>query len=169
MTAIIDRVRQVTMCGDEVNLRSTFIAPSTSLAAGEVYFALPAWAPHTHQPKRRPRLRASLFDSVARLVELMPNWDGYGGKVPSAGAVKMAVRFLAAMPDWVPDPQLLPATDGTVLLEWDRRGVELLLSLGDRGLDTAVVAIDGGDELEGPANALQDQILDALVALAERP
>lgn len=168
MTAIIDRRRQTTMSGDEVSLRTTFSAPSTSLSEGEVYFALPAWAPVPPLPSSGPRLRSSLFEPVARLVELMPDWDGYQGKAPSVASLNLAVRVLAALPSQVPDPRVLPSTDGGVLLEWETSGVELLLSLGDHGLQSAVVSIDGLDEHEGSAAGLHDEIIDALVTLADR-
>ena len=73
MTAIIDRRPQTTMSGDEVSLRTTFSAPSTSLSEGDVYFALPAWAPTPHLIAPQPRLRPSLFDPVARLAVMMFN------------------------------------------------------------------------------------------------
>lgn len=168
MTAIIDRGRQTTMSGDEVRLRSTFVVASTSLAAGDVYFALPGWAPLTHRPQHRAGLRGSLFDSFAGLAELLPNWDGYGANPPTVDALNLAARFLAALPDEVPDPRLLPATNGNVLVEWDTNGVELLLSLGEGEYGSAVVAIDGGDDLEGPVDVIHDQILHALVTLADR-
>ncbi len=168
VTAIIDRRHQTTMSGDEVRLRSPFIAPSTSLSAGEVYFALPAWAPVPYPPSPTAHLRPSLLESVARLVEIMPNWDGYEAKVPSTSALNLTARLLAALPDRVPDPQVLPSTDGGVLLEWDTSGVELLLSLDDRGLYDAVVSIDGSDEREGPASALREDIIEALLTLADR-
>jgi hypothetical protein len=168
MTAIIDRRPQTTMSGDEVSLRTTFSAPSTSLSEGDVYFALPAWAPTPHLIAPQPRLRPSLFDPVARLAELMPNWDGYQGKPPSAAVLKMTIRVLAALPPQVPDPEVLPSTDGGVLLEWDMSGVELLLGLDDQALHTAVVSIDGSGEQEGPAVGLHDAIVDALVTLADR-
>lgn len=154
------------MSGDEV-LRSTFVVPSTSLSAGEVYFALPAWAPVPQQSLPAPRLRSSLLEPVARLVDLMPDWDGYQAKVPSVEVLKLAVRLLAALPDQVPDPQVMPSTDGGVLIEWGTSGVELLLSLSSRGLDGAVVSIDGREQ-EGSAAALHDDIMDALTLLADR-
>lgn len=128
----------------------------------------PAWAPTPHLIAPQPRLRPSLFDPVARLAELMPNWDGYQGKPPSAAVLKMTIRVLAALPPQVPDPEVLPSTDGGVLLEWDMSGVELLLGLDDQALHTAVVSIDGSGEQEGPAVGLHDAIVDALGRLADR-
>ena len=90
------------------------------------------------------------------------------GRADAAAVLKMTIRVLAALPPQVPDPEVLPSTDGGVLLEWDMSGVELLLGLDDQALHTAVVSIDGSGEQEGPAVGLHDAIVDALVTLADR-
>lgn len=166
MTATIDWRHQTTMSSDEIS-RSRFVSSSASLSVGEVRFTLTDWTPSSEHFQRRQRLRSSLSEPVAHLVHLLPNWDGHHAKVPSVEALRWAVRLLAALPDQVPDPHIMPSTEGGVLIEWNAEGVELILSLSGRGLDSAVVSIDGREQ-EGPAMALLHDIEYALALLANQ-
>lgn len=53
-----------------------------------------------------------LDSQVIRLRELQPNWDSYGGAVPSEAAIAAAVKVLQS------SGTLVPCSDGGVQIDW---------------------------------------------------
>ena len=46
------------------------------------------------------------------------NWDGYGALPISQAAYYEAVRFLVALPSWLPTPEIVPEPEGDIGFEW---------------------------------------------------
>jgi hypothetical protein len=70
------------------------------------------------------------------ILALPPDWDGYGSPPIHPGAVAAAARFLAALPDDIPRPHIVPMSYGRVQLEWHRGPVSLEVEfVPDGGLE----------------------------------
>ncbi|MFZ0255782.1 MAG: hypothetical protein WAN46_09070 [Gammaproteobacteria bacterium] len=61
--------------------------------------------------------RASLDEIYHECAE--SNWDGYGALPVAEPAYDEAVRFLAALPSWLPIPELVPEPSGEIGFEWN--------------------------------------------------
>jgi hypothetical protein len=73
-------------------------------------------------------------------------WDGEDAAAINSGAVFLAQRFLRALPDGVPLPELAPEPDGAISLDWTRSRNRLLsLSVGHRNR-LAYAWLDGTDK-----------------------
>src|ERR1043166_4105300 len=48
----------------------------------------------------------------------LPNWDGYGAEPITPETLKYARRILRVMPDTLGPPDIAPAGDGSIALEW---------------------------------------------------
>lgn len=46
------------------------------------------------------------------------NWDGYGAQPVSGRTYSEAIRFLNALPIWLPVPEIVPEPDGGIGFEW---------------------------------------------------
>ena len=65
----------------------------------------------------------SRFNDLARLL---PGWDGYAGRPASASCVHFAKNLIEQLcVSEVPAPQLVPAGDGTIQIEWHRNQFDL--------------------------------------------
>jgi len=47
------------------------------------------------------------------------NWDGYGALPISPTTYDEAVRFLNALPSWMPTPEIVPEPDGDIGFDWN--------------------------------------------------
>ncbi len=47
------------------------------------------------------------------------NWDGYGALPITQETYDEAVRFLNALPSWLPIPEIVPEPDGDIGFEWN--------------------------------------------------
>jgi hypothetical protein len=47
------------------------------------------------------------------------NWDGYGALPVSQATYDEAVRFLNALPSWLPTPEIVPEPSGDIGFEWN--------------------------------------------------
>jgi hypothetical protein len=47
------------------------------------------------------------------------NWDGYGALPITQETYDEAVRFLSALPSWLPTPEIVPEPDGDIGFEWN--------------------------------------------------
>ncbi len=46
-------------------------------------------------------------------------WDGYGARPVTQETYDEAVRFLGALPSWLPTPEIVPEPDGDIGFEWN--------------------------------------------------
>ena len=46
-------------------------------------------------------------------------WDGYGALPVTQETYDEAVRFLSALPSWLPAPEIVPEPDGDIGFEWN--------------------------------------------------
>lgn len=73
--------------------------------------------------ERSQALFGGKADLLSELVELKDecaeeNWDGNGAHPIDFAAVLQVARFLRALPDRVPLPEISPEPDGSVSLDW---------------------------------------------------
>jgi hypothetical protein len=68
---------------------------------------------------------------LARILDLPPDWDGYGAHPIHPGAA--AARFLDVLPADVLGPCVVPCSDGNVQLEWPRGPVSLEVEFDEVG------------------------------------
>jgi hypothetical protein len=66
---------------------------------------------------------ANWFESTrtkfARLLDLPPNWDGYGARVLDRSTLERALRVLVEIvPPSAPAPYVVPSPSGGVQVEW---------------------------------------------------
>lgn len=75
------------------------------------------------------KVRREFLEAVAEILRLTTqaeDWDSYGGRPTSLRSATTAIQVLASLtPLDLPEPQILPTTDGGVQLEWHRGGVDL--------------------------------------------
>lgn len=48
-----------------------------------------------------------------------PDWNGYGASPISQETFDEAIRFLNALPSWLPAPEIVPEPDGDIGFEWN--------------------------------------------------
>lgn len=119
-------------------------------------------------PISTPSLRPSLAEKLSRLVALDANWDGRGAQRPASDSIGKVQEFLAALPNAMPDPDVLASTTGGVVLEWELDDVELLLTVAGSAFSSAVVLIDD-KEVEGSIASVKDEVFEALYRLIAHP
>lgn len=166
MTATIDDYGQSTLSYDEVRHVSTPGLSESWLSTLAVPLVQP-WPLRRESVDPTERsLRKSLAGALARLVDLDHDWDGHGALKPSGAALGLARRVLAVLAAEVPDPSVSPSTDGGVLLEWDAKGVELLLAVSASSIE-AVAKVDN-HEVEGDLRSMIEDVATALAQLSRR-
>ncbi len=94
----------------------------------------------------------------------VPNWDGYGAEPVTAETYLMAERFLRAIPNSYPDPDIAVDADGELSLRWFRVQREVLaVSIrGDGRISFA--AILGPNEFHGSEQFRDNQIPATIAA-----
>lgn len=74
-------------------------------------------------------VREDLLTAVRHMVRLLsmpPGWDSYGGKPIDRQKATAALALVGtAIEKGAPMPAIVPTSDGSVQLEWHRRGVDL--------------------------------------------
>jgi len=108
------------------------------------------------ESERSQALFAGKADLISQLVALEDEcsgegWDGNGAHPIDFLAVDQVKRFLRALPDRVPLPEISPEPDGSVSLDWihsRNRLFSVSVSGGDR---LAFAGIDGTDSSHGVA------------------
>jgi hypothetical protein len=58
------------------------------------------------------------------------DWDGEGARAISPDLIREAARLLSLLPDDVSEPEVAPASDGSICLEWDSAAGSLWLDIG---------------------------------------
>jgi hypothetical protein len=131
--------------------------------------------------ERNMRMQDALTETLRKIDafgELEPDWDSYGGKAISAGAIDSAKRFLQVVTSLTP-PQLrsralavwvAPVPNGHVLLEWHGSEADLEVEVTETGDVDLLLAsrTDGRSEYReemdvGPQDValLLDRVLSA--------
>lgn len=64
------------------------------------------------------------LSSVVRVTEQADaastdDWDGDGGRAVQQSTLRNAIRFLFALPDTIPAPDVLVDRDGEIVFDWD--------------------------------------------------
>lgn len=95
------------------------------------------------------------LDSGAQLIQELhevfnecsiEDWDGYGALPIQEQAVLEAERFIAVMPAFMPDPEIVPEPSGDIGFEWSF-GENRILAVSFAGRNTiAYAAILGSSE-----------------------
>ena len=64
------------------------------------------------------------------ITGLDTGWDGYGGKSVSFGCANFAANLVERLfVPYVPPPELVPGSDGSLQVEWHRRGISVELDI----------------------------------------
>ena len=82
---------------------------------------------------------------LLRFVALEPGWDGALSEPVARSTVVRACALARSLRDVVPDPFVTPATDGSLLLQWDftdGASIEVYVSADQPAPDSAAVVID---------------------------
>jgi len=79
------------------------------------------------------------------------DWDGEDAIAIDPNAVLMAERFLRALPDGIPMPELAPEPDGSISLDWIQSRNRLLSLSVSHNNRLAYAWMDGSDKDHGVA------------------
>ncbi|MCY4260884.1 MAG: hypothetical protein OXC91_11540 [Rhodobacteraceae bacterium] len=83
------------------------------------------------------------------ITRLEIGWDGYGGRLVSCtNAVFAACLIERLYTPGVPAPQIVPGSDGTLQIEWHRRGLSVELDVLKPFQVVATKIIQGNGEAE---------------------
>lgn len=79
--------------------------------------------PKSHSARDAPGAQADWFQDTRRkfdqLLDLPPNWDGYGARAIEPAVLEQALRMLLdAVPPTAPSPYVVPSPAGGVQVEW---------------------------------------------------
>lgn len=104
--------------------RSSFRARSYSTGSSEVSQRLQKLYEDAVVSLRKSVTWNYLGDALEALRETYQecyeeNWDGYGALPVSQATYDEAVRFLNALPSWLPTPEIVPEPDGDIGFEWN--------------------------------------------------
>ena len=97
------------------------------------------------------------------------DWNGEGAQAIEPTVIRRASEFIRAMPEGVPLPEIAPAPDGSIILDWalSKRRV-FSLSIGETDC-LAYVWLDGTDKGHGVAQfdgiRMPSRVLDGVQAL----
>lgn len=146
---------------------------AVSLAADEVRKA-------ARKAVNEAELSQALFaDKAAAISQLRAletecaeeGWDGYGAAAIDLDAVVLAERFLRALPNRIPLPELAVEPDGSIELDWIRSRNRLFSVSVGRGSHLAFAWLDGADRGHGVARFdgrnIPPRILEGIEAVAE--
>lgn len=82
-------------------------------------FSLPTRSIHTRVTHPNSRWIRDLTDRFDELTSLPDGWDGYSGQPVSFSCAQFAANLIERLfVDSIPEPQLVPGSDGTLQLEW---------------------------------------------------
>ena len=97
-----------------------------------------------------PLWLGAVHQRIKELLELRPNWDGYGGRRIDFRRAQLALDVLSAvMTEKTPIPDIVPGSDGGVQLEWHCGQVDLEVeALSPLKLSVAFEDLDTGEEWE---------------------
>src|SRR3990167_463731 len=84
----------------------------------------------------------------AKLTELaaecaQPGWDSYSAQPVTAAVIDAARRFLALLPEDVPQPEIFPSPDGCVEVGWENGDNWLYVSIQPDGTLACAVMVAG--------------------------
>ena len=80
-----------------------------------------------------------------------PGWDGYDALAFSKGSFLNARTFIYLLPDWAPQPDLVPSPDGWISFEWRARTNRILSVTPENGILTYAAAL-------GPQNMVYGRV-----------
>lgn len=112
----------------------------------------------------------SALAKIEDLTALAPGWDGYNGKIIDATVAVQAVRFVLdhAYPS-LPEPAIVPTSEGGIQIEWHRGGIDFEVSISDDDSLVFLEDAETGQIDEQPAdqaNSIFGSIIGRLAASA---
>ena len=104
--------------------RSTFLTRSYSTGSSEASRKLQKLYEDTVVSLRKSVTWNYLGNSLDALRETYEecaagNWDGYGALPISQTTYDEALRFINALPSWLPTPEIVPEPSGDIGFEWN--------------------------------------------------
>jgi hypothetical protein len=94
------------------------------------------------------------------------DWDGEGARAISPEVIKIAASLLRRLPEGAALPDVAPAADGTVCMEWVAPSGELWVDVGSDRIAWVLTKIDGQREEKRLPVDGKDFWADFQVALA---
>lgn len=97
-------------------------------------------------------IRAAI-GKIEDLTALAPGWDDYNAKIIDATVAVQAVRFILdhAYPT-LPEPAIVPTSDGGIQIEWHRGGVDFEVAISDEESTVFVEDTQTGEIEQRPAD-----------------
>ncbi|GEM_PF-3444903 len=89
-----------------------------------------------------------VVSSVRELLALGRNWNGFDEEVVDPNAIKRAIQILKAVGEEGPRPSLVPMPDGSVQIEWTRRGQEIKILVPSVGSASAYISDPASGDTE---------------------
>ncbi len=116
---------------------------------------------------REPAWLVSARESLMELLQLPPNWDGYGAAPIDQRLAQSALKVLGnVMDEDAPPPSVVPLSDGGIQVEWHRRGRNLEIEFpADRTPSFYYYEDAGGMEREGQVSRSYSQIEKYIASL----
>jgi hypothetical protein len=113
----------------------------------------------------------SVFDSFSLAAAMSPaarlqvDWDSYGGRPTTLEAVRAAMVVVGRLPGiGVKGPQIVPASDGGLTLEWSNGTDGVEIAFDAAGELTVLIDVHGDvAEIDGAKNPV-DTLVRALIA-----
>lgn len=88
-----------------------------------------------------------ILEQGIRLSLLPPDWDSFGGEAIPLNVIKESMSWLMGIyRPGMPEPSIVPGSDGSVQVEWHVNGVDLEVLFGPDG--ESEVFFDSGDKEE---------------------
>jgi hypothetical protein len=117
-----------------------------------------------------PPWLSSAIRSLDELGGLPANWDSYGaGKIRHSNIVTTVHLLLAVMRDDTPLPSFVPTNQGTILLEWHMRGIDLEVEIRGRGrLHVVFEDFQDGTEWESELSSDLSKLVNCIERLTAK-
>ncbi len=83
---------------------------------------------HANEPILSGGWKRVLSDQAMEIVWecSTPEWDGYDALPISRDALSLTLRLIHMLPNWVPQPDLVPSPEGEISFEWHSRQGRIL-------------------------------------------
>lgn len=143
--------------------------PMRVSSASTQYGPSPAPRAATTNQQSEPLWLRPSIGKLLTLLDLEPGWDGRGSVAPGLAVAQNVLAILSGISKPTPPPPAIaPVADGRIQLAWYAAGVELEITVDERGrtdIDLFDV-VTGTDEAEV---MLSDRRLDEAIARLSAP
>jgi hypothetical protein len=149
-------------------MMATYALPALTTSLFRLKYASPSSNASAFQDRDvSPRWLPPLVRSFLNLLQLPPNWNGYGAVQIQKQIVQKALIVLVdVLDDDAPIPSVVPLTDGGVQVEWHRGGRNLEIEFSTEGAPEFYYYEDDSDlEAEGSVSKNYTRIRTYITSL----